>query len=103
MHAPFHSAYDPQMQRLILRLVTFVLCTQAAASFWFVSIAFLKRCDLEGQVLKCEELKEFKEAPASSSGGPGAAPDDSATPPADATTTPPADDKAAPADKKPAK
>lgn len=29
-------------------------------SYWFVTVPFLKRCDVDGQVLHCEELKEFE-------------------------------------------
>ena len=29
-------------------------------NYWFISVPFLKRCDVDGQVLHCEELKEFE-------------------------------------------
>ena len=35
-----------------------------ATSYWIINVPFLKRCEAEGQVLKCEELKEFVEPPA---------------------------------------
>jgi hypothetical protein len=29
-------------------------------NYFVVSVPFLKRCDVEGQILRCEELKEFE-------------------------------------------
>ena len=60
----------------------------------FFTIPFIKRCDLEGTTLKCEELKEYEAPPAARRGdapagsGSAAAP---AAPPASAA--PPADPK----------
>lgn len=41
-------------------------------SYWFITVPFLKRCDVDGQVLRCEELKEFE--PSARRGGGEAAP-----------------------------
>jgi hypothetical protein len=41
-----------------------------ATSYFVITVPFLKRCDADGQVLHCEELKEF-EAPRSNRGGGG--------------------------------
>lgn len=35
-----------------------------ATNYFVVSVPFLKRCDVDGQVLRCEELKEFEPPPA---------------------------------------
>ena len=44
-------------------------------SYFVITIPFLKRCDAEGQVLHCEELKEFEAGrKAGGSAAPAAAP-----------------------------
>jgi hypothetical protein len=50
-------------------------------NYWFINVPFLKRCEVDGQILHCEELKEF-EARSSKAGGAGgeAAPASSAAP-----------------------
>ena len=60
-------------------------------NYFVIQVPFLKRCDVEGQVLHCEELKEF-EAGRKAGGAGGAAPADTATPAAA-----PATDKKEPA------
>lgn len=40
-------------------------------NYFVIQVPFLKRCDVEGQVLHCEELKEFE---AGRKAGGGAAP-----------------------------
>ena len=57
-------------------------------SYLVTSVPFLKRCTAEGQVLRCEELKEFDTKRASS--GPAPAP-------AVASTAPTAEETKAPA------
>ena len=52
-------------------------------NYFVIQVPFLKRCDAEGQVLHCEELKEF-EAARAPRGGAAAAPADSAAAPAPA-------------------
>ena len=61
----------------------------------FITIPFIKRCDMEGTTLKCEELKEYEAppaprrgeaAPAGSGAGSAAAP--AAAPPASASAAP---------------
>lgn len=44
-------------------------------NYFVIQVPFLKRCDVEGQVLHCEELKEFEAGrKAGGSAGGGAAP-----------------------------
>jgi hypothetical protein len=56
-------------------------------TYAFFTVPFIKRCDVEGQILKCEELKEFeappprRDAPAGS-GQPAAPPPTKPTAPA---------------------
>jgi hypothetical protein len=68
-----------------------------ATSYFVVSIPFLKRCDLDGQILRCEELKEFEPsargaAPAPSAGA-STAPASTTAPAAPATAAPAAKPK----------
>jgi len=53
-------------------------------NYWFISVPFLKRCDVDGQVLHCEELKEFEAG--RKAGAP--APADSAAPATDKKAPP---------------
>jgi hypothetical protein len=43
-------------------------------SYFVVTVPFLKRCDAEGQVLHCEELKELEPGRKSTSAPPAAEP-----------------------------
>lgn len=40
-------------------------------NYFVIQVPFLKRCDVEGQVLHCEELKEFETSRRSGGGGGG--------------------------------
>jgi hypothetical protein len=41
-------------------------------NYFVIQVPFLKRCDAEGQVLHCEELKEFEAGRKSGGGGAAA-------------------------------
>src|SRR5689334_1520640 len=57
----------------------------------FITIPFIKRCDVEGTTLKCEELKEYEAPPPARRGEqPASTGTTTAATPAPSSSTPPA-------------
>jgi hypothetical protein len=65
-----------------------------ATNYFVIQVPFLKRCDVDGQILRCEELKEFEPSARRGAGGAEAAPSASSAPAAPAAAAP--TDKKAP-------
>jgi hypothetical protein len=67
------------------------LYVSGGMTYLFITVPFIKRCEIDGQILKCEELAEAPAPGARRGGEPGgAAPASSSTPAAPAAPAAPA-------------